>query len=258
VRFGATGEIIIFMITNFQGLPGAGKTLSMVMQAYRYWKETGVPVYANFSVRFPKNIPKKHDRLSLFENDKLGLWYCWHYDKQEYFYPKVIQGENLLTALLQVDKALILIDEAGTVFDNRSWKEFPKSAMAKFRESRKCQLEIMYTAQDIMDVDLKLRRLTNYVVMCKFERFFGRDLFLRNWAYYSQVIRSDTPASRKEWLAWYETSLWKEFQNYYSMYNTMERIKYDIPSGKELVDLYRPNAFEPATTGVAGESGELT
>ena len=94
---------------------------------------------------------------------------------------------------MQVDKALILIDEAGTVFDNRSWKEFPKSAMAKFRESRKCQLEIMYTAQDIMDVDLKLRRLTNYVVMCKFEKFFGRDFLLRNWVYYSQVIHSDTP-----------------------------------------------------------------
>jgi len=232
------------MITTFEGLPGAGKTLSMVMYAYRYWKEYQLPVYANFSVRFPKNIPKKHYRFSLYEDGRIGIWYCWYYDDQQYYYPKVIQGENLLTAILQFDKALVLIDEAGTVFDNRSWKEFPKSAMAKFRESRKCQLEIMYTAQDIMDVDLKLRRLTNYVVMCKFEKFLGKDFFLRNWCYYSQVIRSDTPQARKEWLAWYEVSLWREFQKFYNMYNTLERVKYDIPEGKDLSELFRENIFE--------------
>jgi len=246
------------MITNFEGLPGAGKTLSMVMFAYRYWKQYDTPIYANLSVRFPRNNPRYIRRFSWFNDGRFGLW-TWR-DKidSDYYYPKVIQGENLLQALLQIDRALILIDEAGTVFDNRSWKEFPKSAMAKFRESRKCQLEIMYTAQDIMDVDLKLRRLTNYVVMCKFDKFLGRDFFLRNWCYYSQVIRSDTPQARKEWLAWYEVCLWKEFRKYYSMYDTMERIKYDILPGKLLTELYRPNSFEEVAPAAGGRTSEIT
>jgi hypothetical protein len=229
------------MITAFTGLPGSGKTITMTLQAYEYWKLTNVPVFANYNVRFPINTPKKILKID-WRHGK--YWYEWS-EKQRWFYPAFIHSKDMLEAIKQVDKALFLIDEAGTVFDNRSWRTFEKWAMARFRESRHAKLEIMYTAQSIGDVDLKLRQLTNFMVKCQFIQFLYQfDIGLKNEKYHNEVIKSDTPANRNEYKAGYQFYFPFQFKKAYHYYNTMERMIYDAPIGKKIEDLIQPNTWE--------------
>lgn len=235
------------MITAFTGLPGAGKTLSMTMQAYDYWLLTNCPVYSNYNIRFPYPVDKKQYNVKYdFGLFPLHWDKTWYSKPQEYYYPKILYGADFLEAFKQVDEALFLVDEAGTVFDNRSWRTFQKWMMARFRESRKSKLEIMYTAQNIGDVDLKLRQLTNFMVKCEFVKMpiFGFDLILKNPKYHADVIKSDTQFTRKEFSAGNITYIWKQFKKFYKFYNTYERIVYDIPKGKELINLLKKNKFE--------------
>lgn len=228
------------MITAYTGLPGSGKTLSMTLQAYELWSIINVPVFSNYSVRFPRNKPKKHLKIDL-----LHLKYWWEEEKIDWYYPKVVTGKNLLPAFKQVDNAIFLIDECGTVFNNRDWKSFDVSTMARFRESRKTRLEIFYTAQDIMDVDIKLRKLTNYEVKCEFIKFlFTFDIGLKNEKYHQEVIRSDTDRTRELFKAGYSFFFPKQFQKAYKWYDTMERIEYDIPECEKLDKLIRPNKWQ--------------
>jgi hypothetical protein len=228
------------MITAYTGLPGAGKTLSMTLQACELWKIIQVPVFANYSVRFPINKPKK--KLII---DWRHFQYWYESEEQKWYYPRVITGSNFLPAFKQVDNAIFLIDECGTVFDNRSWKEFDKSTMARFRESRKTKLEIFYTAQDIMDVDIKIRKLTNYEVKCEFIKFlFKFDVGLKNDRYHQEVIRSDTVQTRERFKAGYTYFFPFQFQKAYKWYNTMERIKYEIPESETIDKLILPNKWE--------------
>jgi len=239
------------MITAYSGLPGAGKTLSMVRDVYRLWFSSGLPVYSNINLRFPYPLSKKqfnvHYKFSLFP---LKWDKYWQTQKQQWYYPPILEGKDFLDAFRVVDNAIFVIDEAGTVFDNRSWRTFEKWLMAKFRESRKSNLHIYYTAQDVMDVDIKLRQLTNYLVICKFEKFQKWDLFLRNWCYHSQVIRSDTPATRKEYLNYYETIFPRDFKKIYNFYNTLEHVTLSEFQKIDISLKFKENAFL-ASEGVA-------
>lgn len=240
------------MIANLFGLPGMGKTLSASMMAYRLWKETGSEVYANYSMRFPINdVSIQHNVHYEFGLFPLHWDKVWQTEKQQYYYPKVVQGPALLEAIKQKDKAIFVIDEAGTVFSNREWKDFPKWIMARFRESRHVGLEIIYTAQSYSDVDVKLRQLTNFFIQCKWYKIklswpfkFYRDIAIKNEWFHHEILNSDTPANRKQYRAGTDYILAGEFLPFFDYYNTYEKFVYEAPPDMQLEKLIKPNKFE--------------
>jgi len=58
---------------------------------------------------------------------------------------------------------VLLADEIGIIFPARAWAKFPVSIMFAVSQSRKQRLDIIYTSQDVEQVDAFIRRLTSWV-----------------------------------------------------------------------------------------------
>jgi zona occludens toxin (predicted ATPase) len=121
------------MIEAFTGLPGQGKTYTMVKRAYQLHKR-GKKVYANFSTTFATYFKELYE-------------------------------------IYDVKDALILIDEAGIYLPAQAWQKIPFEFMRAIRQHRHNGLDMWYTAQDMQDVSTALRRVTqfehNYSKMAK-------------------------------------------------------------------------------------------
>jgi hypothetical protein len=59
------------------------------------------------------------------------------------------------------------LDEASALFDNRDPRSFPEAMRLLLLMLRKLKIRLYYTTQDYADVDVKLRRVTGWVVRCK-------------------------------------------------------------------------------------------
>lgn len=113
------------MIEAFIGLPGAGKTYLMTRLALKHMKK-GIPVYANYPLKGAIQFKQVHE-------------------------------------LFEVKEATILLDEAGLVAPAGSWKAIPFEVMAHWRQHRHAKINLWYTAQDLQDVAVPLRRVTQFV-----------------------------------------------------------------------------------------------
>lgn len=112
------------MIEAFVGLPGQGKTYLMTRKALKLMKKR--PVYANYPL-------------------KGAIRY------------------NQVEELFSVKEAVILIDEAGLVAPAGFWKNIPFDVMAHWRQHRHAKIDVWYTAQNLKDVAVPLRRVTQFV-----------------------------------------------------------------------------------------------
>lgn len=112
------------MIEAFLGLPGQGKTYLMTRLALKQMKK-GIPVYANFPL-------------------KGAIRY------------------RQIEELFDVKEATILIDEAGLVAPAAFWNKIPFEIMAHWRQHRHKKINVYYTAQDLQDVAVPLRRVTQF------------------------------------------------------------------------------------------------
>jgi len=228
------------MITAFTGLTGSGKTLSMVGSAFHHWKLHKRPVYANFYCRFPllpfgKAPPALYtckqkilsEEFETNPNVKLG-------DKGWFYEVNYLPSGEFIDKLLTTKNGLFLVDEAGFVFNSRKWSKLPFDLVARFQQSRKLGVDIMYTTQNIKRVDTTLRELTHLQVMCAFDRLFltKKDFFLRNRAYYNPIIDHDTTENRKLWKAYEMTIFFNEFQKWYQYYDTTQLVEYSVGSSK--------------------------
>lgn len=117
------------MIEGFVGLPGQGKTYQMTRVALKHMKK-GIPVYANYNLQGSTK---------------------W----------------NQVEELFEVKEATILIDEAGLVAPAGFWKAIPFDVMAHWRQHRHKRINVYFTAQDLQDIAVPLRRVTQYVNECK-------------------------------------------------------------------------------------------
>lgn len=123
------------MITAFTGLPGHGKTYMMTKMAIKHMKKGG-RVFANYPL---KGAIRYQQITELFDVRRLP-------------------GEKLAP--------LICIDEAGLVAPAGGWKSIPFDVMAHWRQHRHAGVNIVYTAQDLRDVAVPLRRVTQFVREC--------------------------------------------------------------------------------------------
>lgn len=122
----------------FMGLPGSGKSTMGAILAKKHLK-SGYNVYSNYPISGCRKLDCSKD----------------------------IMTYNL-------EHALIIIDEAGLEYDNRSWQEFSKKSLEFFKTHRHYHLRIILFSQFWDDVDKKIRTLTNkiYVIRRSFIPFF--------------------------------------------------------------------------------------
>lgn len=122
-----------YKLTMVFGKKGSGKTTFLAKTAYRFLKK-GYPVYST------EKIPG----VIQFDVQNIG---------------KVTFPE----------RAVILIDEVGMIWDNRNFKTFRPEVRDYFKYQRH-EKHIVYLFSQTFDIDIKLRNLTDcmYLCVCKF------------------------------------------------------------------------------------------
>ncbi|MBO5135836.1 MAG: hypothetical protein J6C17_00435 [Clostridia bacterium] len=131
----------IYGIEGFFGLPGHGKTMSLVYRAEQYRKKYGDKIY------IASNFGYKDEDFAIT---------CWQDLQKDY------------------DRSVIfLYDEIQNEFNSRDYKKFPVALLTLLTQNRKGKgKKILYTAQRYGRVDKVFRELTNISWNC--HTFLGR------------------------------------------------------------------------------------
>lgn len=114
------------MIEIITGLPGMGKTATAARWAYYKGFLRGKKVYANFPLK-----------------------------GAEYYY-------DVFKLLGNVQNSLIVVDEMGIVFDQLRMYDVPDHVWMELRQHRKDGVDLLGTAQCILDVAYPMRRLIQF------------------------------------------------------------------------------------------------
>lgn len=120
------------MLVGFTGSLGSGKTLSMTFWARLLSYRTKMPVYTNYETSFGQKVTKWDE-------------------------------------LIKIDNGIVCLDEVHAIgFDSRtSAKSFSQAKRTHFiLQTRKKNMLVLYTSQHIRQVDLRLRNITDYLILC--------------------------------------------------------------------------------------------
>lgn len=134
------------MIIGYVGLIGHGKTMLAVDEARRLAKRRGAVLAANIWIDPPAGVP--FVQLTVDED---GL--------------SIPQLEELMDGARASGRGVVvLIDEIGIIMPARFWQSFPIALMYRISQSRKYATDLIFTAQDVEDVDAYLRRKTQWLI----------------------------------------------------------------------------------------------
>jgi hypothetical protein len=132
------------VIEGFIGLIGHGKTMLAVDHCISLARRRGAVLAANIKVTDGDldfvQLSVGNDGLDLDELRELMELCRWG-------------GRGLV----------LLIDEVGIIMPARFWQSFPIDLMFVLSQSRKLGVDMVYTSQDVEQVDAFLRRLTQWV-----------------------------------------------------------------------------------------------
>lgn len=184
------------MIEGYIGVPGAGKTLSMTMRAYkeRRWYDE---IVTNYTLHFAE-------------------------DKVRHFRSAQELLDISMAALYARDgkKRLLLLDEVHLLFDARNWNKVPLQFLQFLAQPRKASVDMLYTAQHESQVEKRLRIVTNYLWLC---RSWGSDMNwfsdkpLVFWAKCFESFEFRSPHARN-----YGSRIYRCSERYCKLYDTME------------------------------------
>jgi len=134
------------MIYLFVGKPGSGKTYTLVYYCYKFFKE-GKKIYSNFFIDLP------------------GVIYFKNFQD-----------------ILDVENAVILIDEAQIYLNSRKWDILPEDFQYKLQQHRKDGIDIYATTQHESRLDTIFREIVGrfFVVHNFFNLFFWLTEFSPN------------------------------------------------------------------------------
>lgn len=135
----------IFQCIGIFGKPGSGKSLLLTRECYQHVQK-GWEVYADF--------PCFIDKVQQFSDTdfKSGKWLPDGRDKKGKIRKKI----------------LVCIDEIGTLYNNRDFKNnFTEETLKWWKEHRHRGVKIIYASQAYNDMDKKLRVLTDYYYLLK-------------------------------------------------------------------------------------------
>ncbi|MCK5490433.1 MAG: AAA family ATPase [Candidatus Pacebacteria bacterium] len=124
-----------FGIIAFVGLPGQGKTLSMVELLDRtkeLYPKLTVGIYTNFGYKGQAGRIK-----------------------------------NMQDIIDTPANSIIAIDETQTIFSSRDWQNFPAEMLSVVTQHRKKAKQLLFTGQRFGMLDKNLRELCNFIVECR-------------------------------------------------------------------------------------------
>lgn len=180
-------------IYQFVGLPGEGKTISMVAHIERALdKNPDLVVATNFHY--------------IRESCSIGHWI------------------DIIRVALDANKrrrpCLIAIDEVQNTFDATEWKNFPAALYSLLSFNRKLNMQFLCSAQIYERIPSKIRQLANYTVICK--NVWKADRYFINYYFEKNNYESTFDGKRKK------AEFIREFiadDDLYAKYNTFEQIK---------------------------------
>lgn len=177
----------------FVGLPGEGKTISMVAHIER--------------------ALEKHPNLVIATN--------FHYANESSVIEHWI---DIIKVALDANKhrrpCLIAIDEVQNTFDATEWKNFPGPLYSLLSFNRKLNLQFLCSAQIYERIPSKIRQLANYTVICK--NVWKADRYFVNYYFEKNNYESTFDGKRKK------AEFIREFiadDDLYGKYNTFEQIQ---------------------------------
>lgn len=135
-----------FGITCYVGLPGQGKTLSLVENLYR------------LKAQFPKALIYTNFGF-LLQDGSIDKW------------------EDMVDIKNGVEGVIFGLDEVQNIFNNKNWDKFPPEMMSLITQNRKYAKQIICTAQSFATMDISFRRLCHYIIECR--NFANRWIFQR-------------------------------------------------------------------------------
>lgn len=161
------------MIIGIEGGIGQGKTLVMTAFLKREWTQFKKPLYANYKL---KRLPFTRVDVSFFEET---------------------MRENV-----QFDRAAIGLDEMHIWLDSRTSVSKRNLLLSYFLlQTGKQGINLYYTTQDFGQVDLRLRRRTDFAIRVERKGDIHKCL----------VIDRTTPDNKVSRIAVYGPDFWEEF-----------------------------------------------
>jgi hypothetical protein len=140
-------------IRIFNGYFGSGKSLSAVQEVVAAYKRyNGLEIYDENLNGFIKQ------KITIISNLKLyGVPYIPFESEQQFVEYETVPGEVVI----------FLIDEIGTVWNNRDFKNFNPDVFNNIVQSRKRKMSIYGTLPVFQGTDISIRRYTSSVVFCE-------------------------------------------------------------------------------------------
>lgn len=188
-------------IYQFVGLPGQGKTLSMVAHMERARKNhPDVIIGSNFNYKYER-MPIKH------WSDIIKI-------------STMARKENV--------PCIIAMDEIHVTFDASDWQSFPAELLALLSFNRKFQLQFLCSAQIYERIPRKIRDIANYTVICK--NFWNLDRYFINYYFEKNNYEAKFAGNRAkaEFIVDFVAS-----DDLYNCYNTLEQVENLTANAKE-------------------------
>lgn len=210
------------MIEGYIGVPGAGKTLSMTVRAYKSRKLYD-EIVSNYSLNFGEGV-----RVRRFSTAEQLLQVC-----DSALGTSTRPGDGI--------RRLLLIDEVHLIFDARMWSKVPAEFLRVLAQPRKAALDMLYTAQHESQVEKRLRVVTNYLHLC---RSWGKDFNFRSdtpfvfWSKCQESFEFRSPRARD-----YGTRFYRFKKKWGHLYDTLEVL--DRMDLDELVTAGKATAVSP-------------
>lgn len=139
------------MIAGFIGKMGSGKTLSMVRETLKYYKQ-GYKIYSNFHLKIPYEPLDFSTLFKMAENQE------------------------------DLKNVVILLDEVHILLDARSgMRKENKVVTFWLNQTRKMGVKLYYTTQHEDQIDKRLRFGTDFFVFCegiKYLKDNGKEYFI--------------------------------------------------------------------------------
>lgn len=198
-------------IYQFVGLPGEGKTLSMVAHMERVYKDNpNVIIATNFGyVREHFVIEHWLDIIKVSSYARMKKKCC-----------------------------VIAIDEIHVTFDSADWQRFPAELLALLSFNRKFNLQFLCSAQIYDRIPKKIRDIANYTVICK--NVGGFDRLFKNYYFQKDEYEATFEGVKKK------AKFLREYiadDELYSLYDTLKHVDKMTTAANEEKDK-RMLAFE--------------
>lgn len=195
------------MISLYTGTVGSGKSYHALELGLNFIKKNGF-VIANFPIKLPKKFfGKRHKRR-------------WDKLNERWFFIEDISVEFLMSKSFENEwfgkekQCLVIIDEAGIMFNSRDWAHEREIRMAWIKflsQSRKFGYDFVFVAQQDRMIDRQIRGLVEYEVKHRKinnSKFFGwlslfkLSVFMYIYKWYGTRLKANMQISvYKQWIA---------------------------------------------------------